>query len=154
MTSTAAYRAAQARRLRRYFQSLGIKGTDPYPWDLDISPICDDGNPPQIVPEDIDFIAQGDATDRRIQAAAQRSAATSLPLTPPADGGAWRWKDPRGRGGVTVPAHPACIYDMTPPGAPYRPCGQPGQRYPCGYRCPSHAPDVPDNRRRTSHAKP
>ena len=65
MTSTTTepgeYQLAQARRLRRYCLSLGLKGTDPYPWDLDISPICDGGDPPSIVPEAIDFINPEDS---------------------------------------------------------------------------------------------
>ena len=64
----------------------------------------------------------------------------TLPTMPPADGGPWRWDDPKGRGTVTVPGRPACIYDLAEPGRIYRPCGAPGRRYACGWRCPQHAP--------------
>ena len=60
------YRLAQARRLRRYCLSLGLKGTDPYPPDLDISPICTAGPRPQIVPEDIDFLPIEEAFEIRL----------------------------------------------------------------------------------------
>lgn len=59
------YRLAQARRLRRYCLSLGLKGTDPYPPDLDISPICTTGPRPQIVPEAIDFLPAEEAFESR-----------------------------------------------------------------------------------------
>jgi hypothetical protein len=64
----------------------------------------------------------------------------SLPTMPPADGGPWQWTDPKGRGVVIVPAAPACVYDLSEPGRLYRPCGQPGQHYACGWRCSQHAP--------------
>ena len=64
----------------------------------------------------------------------------TLPTMPPADGDPWLWKDPQGRGRAVVPGHPACIYDLAVPGDIYQPCGKPGHRYPCGYRCPEHAP--------------
>jgi len=63
-----------------------------------------------------------------------------VPQMPPEDGGPWLWKDPHRRGEVIVPGHPACIYSVNAPGALYRPCGKPGQHYPCGYRCSEHAP--------------
>jgi len=68
----------------------------------------------------------------------------TLPLMPPADGGPWQWNDPHRRRAVTVPGAPACIYDVASRGAVYQPCGQPGQRYPSGYRCPAHAPATQD----------
>jgi len=64
----------------------------------------------------------------------------ALPSAPPPDGGPWRWEDPRGRGPALVPGIPACVFDISPPGALYRACGRAGARYPCGWRCREHAP--------------
>jgi hypothetical protein len=67
----------------------------------------------------------------------------TLPLMPPADGGAWLWKDPHGRGTVIVPGAPACIYELPDPSGFGPSCGKPGRRYACGYRCPgacTHSP--------------
>jgi hypothetical protein len=45
----------------------------------------------------------------------------ALPAAPPPDGSPWCRDDPRGRGPVLVPGRPACLYDISPPGAIYRP---------------------------------
>lgn len=91
---------------------------------------------------------------RRPQPSARRETPASpavpqlpaLPAAPPPGGGPWRWDDPRGRGPVLVPASPACLYDISPPNAAYQPCGKPGAHYPCGWRCPHHAPSTADSR--------